>query len=417
MNNLKEITASKKEIQLEIPAKDLTKEIDKVTNDYVKKVKIKGFRPGKTPKDVVKRMYYAEIKESVINALIPRVLSEQLKHHDLNPAGSPLISDIHFQEGDPLKVTVQVEVWPEFDLPDYSKQKVKKPLSEVTEKDIDQALDDLRSRSAQYIPTQKRGVADGDYVVVEVKGQDITTKKYLPSEKVVVLANHPDNEKTLNEHLIGLMQGEESQFSVQYEEDYKIKRLAGKNISYSIKVESIKEKVLPEINDDFAKDLGEFENLDSLKNKIREELQINNKSNQRKETAEEVLDNIIQKTKIEIPESIIQQESLQILQRLLSSKPQQDMGKKDMESLKEQAKSQAEKTVKNHLILKKISEKENIQISEKEIQDELKNIAKLNNVPLSQIIESINKEGRRDNLKENLLMRKTVDFLVDKAII
>lgn len=415
--NVKNISECKKEIDLEIPASEVMKEWDRLVAQYSSRAKIKGFRPGKAPKDMIKRMYYPDIQETLINNLVPRTLNKELTEKKITPVGQPVISDLHFKENEPLRFKVSVEMWPEIHLPKYTGIKVQKKKVSVTEKEIKDSLEELRAKSAQYIPAEERGVEDGDYVVAEIKGKNTKTKRFLPTEKVVILAGHQDNEEVLNKNLIGLKPGEQTHFTIQYKNDHENKKLAGQKIEYDLKIESIKEKKLPDINDDFAKDLGDYKKLKDLKTKLKEQLRESKKGAQRREMAEEIIGKISEQMSLELPESAIEKESNAILNRQLSSLPQQNLSKEALDSLREDMRKRAVQNIQNHLILTKIAEKEKLKVSEEEITEEMKAIAKTHNVPLARVVESINQEGQKEDLKDNLLIRKTVDFLVKSAII
>lgn len=415
--NAKQTSECKKEIDLEIPASEVMKEWNRVVAQFASRAKIKGFRPGKAPKDMIKRMYNPDIRETLINNLIPQALNKELKAKNINPVGQPVVRDLHFEEDEPLRFKAVVEIWPEIHLPEYKGIKVSKRKVSVTEKEIKDSLEDLRTKSAQYIPAEERGVKDGDYVVAEIKGKNAKTKRFLPTEKVVVLAGHQDNEKALNENLIGLKAGEQTHFTIQYEKGHKNKKLAGQEIEYNLKIESIKEKKLPDINDDFAKDLGDYKNLKDLKTKLKEQLRESKKGAQRREMAEEIIGKISEQMSLVLPESVIEQEANALLNRQLSSLPQQNVAEDVLESLREDMRKRAVRNIRNHLILTEIAEKENLKVSEEEITEEMKAIAKAHNVPLARVVESVNQEGQKEELKDNLLIRKTVDFLVKSAII
>ncbi|UCE42764.1 MAG: trigger factor [Candidatus Aminicenantes bacterium] len=415
--NMKNLSECKKELHLEIPASEVMKEWDRVVDQYASRAKIKGFRPGKAPKDMIKRMYSPDIRETLINNLVPQALNKELTDKKITPVGQPVISDLHLKENEPIRFNVTVEVWPEIHLPEYTGIKVAKKKVSVTEKEIKDSLEELRAKSAEYIPAEKRGVKDGDYVVAEIKGKNTQTKRFLPTEKVVILAGHQDNEEALNKNLIGLSSGEIVHFTIQYKKNHENKKLAGQEIAYELKVDSIKEKKLPDINDDFAKDLGNYKNLKDLKTKLKEQLRASKEGVQRREMAEEIIGKITEKMSMALPESVIEQESNALLNRQLSSLPQQNLSKEAIESLREDVRKRAVRNIQNHLILTTIAEKEKLKVSEEEIKEEMKSIAKMHNVPVARVIESIDQEGQKEELKDNLLIRKTVDFLVKSAII
>jgi len=411
------LSQCKREIELEIEADEVRSELDKIVSQYASKAKIPGFRPGKAPLTIIKQRFYPEIKASLIDTLVPKALSSEFKAQSLNPIGIPVVSDIHFEEGQSLRLRAEFEVMPEFNLPEYKKIKVIKKAISVTDQEINQALEELRQRSAEYAPVESRGVVDGDYVVAQVEGTDLKTKRALPVEKGVILVGRPDNEEILNKKLIGLRPGEVRNFTVDFDKNHRNKKLAGKKIEYLLKVISIKEKKLPEINNEFAKGLGEFNDLKELKEKIEKEIMVSKEKEAKKEMAEEIIKKISDKLSLEIPKILVDQEYQIISKHLLSSYPQKGLKKEDLEKLETEAKRKAEENLKDHLILMRIAEKEGLDVTDEEIHEEFKAIAKESNLPLAKVVESVNREGRREELRKNLKLKKAVDFLIEQAII
>ncbi|MBD3415186.1 MAG: trigger factor [Candidatus Aminicenantes bacterium] len=414
---MKKTNDCQKEMKITIPEEQVNKEYQKALSHFSGQAKIKGFRQGKAPIDLVKQMYQEDIKNAIINNLAPQAINKAFSEKKLNPVSSPVITDLDYQEGKALNLTFRFEVWPEFDLPPYKNITVKKEETDVSSKDVDKSLEDLREKSAKFNSVENRGADQDDYVFAEIKGMDLETKKMLPTEKTVVLVGHPDNEKSLNEALQGMKAEEQKKFTVEYPNDHKNKRLAGKTIQYTVQVLSIKVKSLPELNDDFAKDLGEFKDLKSLKQEIKKELRSAKKNHSQQSLTEKIMSQISDKVDIDLPETMVQQETRSNIERVLSSRPQgqQKLSAQEMDKLKKDAQKKAKDSIKNHLILNKISEKENIEISDEELEKEYKSLAETNKVPVARIKEYMNQEGRKDNLKQNLRIRKTIDFIIDNA--
>ncbi|MDP2915326.1 MAG: trigger factor [Candidatus Aminicenantes bacterium] len=416
-SSVKELSGTRREIEAELRAEDVAQEHERVLGLYAGRVKLKGFRQGKAPKDIVKRMFAADIQKSVLDELIPQVLHEVLESRRIQAVGSPLINDIVQEAGGPLKFKATVEVWPDFELPSYKKIPAKKKGAVVGEEDVDRALAELREKAAEYVPVEGRGVASGDYVVIELQGKDLKTKRLMPTEKVVVLAGHEGNDPAINENLPDLKPGEEKTFNHAYPADHKAKKLAGKSVEYRLKVDSIKEKRLPELNDDFAKTLGEFENLAGVKDKIRQEIQGAREQAGRRETADEIVRTVVDRAAIELPESAVEEETEAVLKNMLSSLPAKQLLTKELvEALQGSARKQAEANLRRHVILRKIADAEAIRVGEEEVDQEIKALAQANNIPLARASETFNQEDRRENLKNSLLLRKTVDFLLEQAI-
>jgi len=417
-SEIKNLNQCKKELKIEIPADQVAEEYEKILDQFTQRTKIKGFRPGKAPKNVIKNMYFTDIRESLMNTIVPKAINEELKKRDLAPVNSPVLKEFNYDEGKPLHITTEFEILPEFNLPEYKKIKVKKKEVEVTDQEIQDYLKELQNRAAQYLPVEDRTVNTDDYVVIELKSKDMLSKKAFPKENVAILAGHQGNEEALNENIMGMKIKEEKVFTVDYPKDHPNKKIAGKKVEYIIKVLSIKQKKVPEINDDFAKEMGEFKNLKTLKDEIRKNLLESKQSGSKHQMADEIIEKISNKVNFDLPESLVKQETLLQLRRMVSKNPQSsNLQDDEIEKLRDEAKQRAENNLKNHLILMKIAEQENIKVEDAEVADEMREIAKRNNVPYTQVVEQINREGKREDLKNNLLIKKTVDILVENAII
>jgi trigger factor len=417
-SRLNDLGPSRKEIELEIPDEEFRQEYEKILGEYVAKAKLDGFRKGHAPRERVRALFDHEIEHDVYDSLIPRVLEEELRGLRLNPVSVPVLKDLKHEPGQPLRCTASFEVLPQFELPDYRAIRIKKRSTELAKEDVDKAMEEIRGRAAEYVPVAGRGVADGDYAVVEMQGRDQKTKRLLPVEKAVVLAGHADNEPALNEKIMGMTPGEERSFEVAYPKEHPNRRVAGKEIVYGLKVRELKEKKLPALDDEFAKSLGVPDGLLALIAKVRQELQEGKERAARNETASDVLAAVAEKVALELPESVVEEETLAILRRLLQAYGDRRIAPEAVEALKTEARRQAVDHLRNHLILEKIAQKEGLAVGEEEIQEEIRNLAKVNNIPEANLADMIRRdEHRREELAESLLFRKTVDFLVKTAII
>ncbi len=406
---------SRRELDIEVPTEEASREFEKVLDDYASRAKLDGFRRGKAPRDMVKRLFSDEIREAVIESLAPRVLRESLRAESINPVSTPVIQDLRFKTGEPFRFRAVVEVIPEFDVPPYKKLKVVKAAVQVDEADIDRYLEELRQKSAEYAPVEDRGVRDGDYTLIEWKGKDLKTKRFLPTEKILVLAGHPDNEKNLNESLIGLKPQETGRFTVAYPPDHRQKKLAGREIEYEIKVISIKEKRVPELTDEWAKDLGEFDSLAGLRAKVRGELEKAKEEAARRERGEEAVRALAEQVTLDLPESLVASETQSIL-RSWAESLKGGLPAPQIEELKQRAKDQAARNIKRSLILQKIADRERLSVSDEDVEEEIKEMAKRNGIPLAQLVARLNEEGRREDVRVALLTRKTIDFLHENAV-
>jgi trigger factor len=421
MNNtgqekIKIVSPTRRELELDIPPAVVGEEFDKILTEYASKAKLAGFRKGKAPRDLVQRMFLAEIQKDVVDSLVPKALGEELKAGGLRPVSVPVIMDAHFEEDRTLHARVAFEVLPEFELPVYKQVRLARREAVVEDREVEQSLEELRQRAAEYVPAEGRGVRAGDYVVVELQGRDLRTKKAFPVEKIVILAGHAENDPSLDENLSGMKPGEEKTFSVTYPKDHANKKLAGKDVEYRLKAQSIKEKKVLPLNDDLAKTLGDYRGLEDLKERVRAGLLASRQISTRNKAASELLEKISAEVTVELPESLIEDETRAVLRRILSSYPQAQLGKDQAEQLAAESKKQAERNIKNNLILTRIAEREAITVSEAEVEEEIKGLAQANQVPMEKVVETVDREGKRGDLEENILFRKTVDFLLGQAI-
>jgi trigger factor len=412
------IDATRRALDIEVPAADALRESEIALGRTAARVKLDGFRAGRAPRDLVKRMLAEEIRHAVIDALAPRAVHEALRSRALSPLEPPVIHDIRYEEGEPLRFTASFEVWPDFELPDLRAVKVRKARVPVEDKDIDAALESLRQRAAIFTPVEGRGAADGDYVAAEIKARDLQTKRLFPAEKAVLLAGHPENEPALNDQLRGLRPEETRTFRVDYPADHPNRKLAGKSVEHALKVLTLKARKLPDLDDEFARGLGDYAGLDDLRSRIRSELQTGREAQARREAADEILEALADKAKLPLPSGLVQREAESIIADALAGpdgKPVR-LPEGDLERLRDEALRRAERKVRNHMILRKVAESEGLTVGEDETDDEIRRLAQSHNVPFPRLRETFDGEGRRDELRTSLLLKKAIDFLSRSAI-
>ncbi len=414
------LSPAKKDMDIELAADEVGPAYEKIVENYARRIKVAGFRAGHAPRDMIKRMFPDDLLSALIDELAPAALGDGLKIHELNPVSLPVIHDIRFEEGQALRFKATIETWPEFELPEYRKIKVRKVEVSVEEAEIDRALDELRQKSAEYVPAEGRGVAEGDYVVVEWKGREVKSKRLLPTERAVVLAGHAENEQKLNENLQGLKPEEEREFQIDHPAGHSNKKVAGKSILYRMKVLNIKEKKLPELNDDLAKSVGEVETLAELRDRLRQEILRSREKAARNKMAEDILQTLSENLNLELPDSLAESEYDSLIKRRFGVSAGHIEKKLPPEALAEvqtETRARARRSLLNHLLLSKIAQKEGFSASEAELTEELKTLALSNRVPLARLRESLEKEGRLDEVRETLTLRQAIDFLVNEAII
>lgn len=409
------VSPVRRELEIEVPAAETEKARAEVTAAFAAQAKLPGFRPGKAPLDVVLQKFGHDIEHEVIDRLVPDTLHRALKTNGIPAVGVPSVENVAYRPGEALKYKAVVETWPDFDLPSYKKLKLKKKDETVSDADVDKTIEDLRRKHAEYVPVENRPVQAGDYVTIQIQGRDLKTKRLMPSEKLSAIVGDERNDPALNVHLPGLRTGEEKDFEHAYPEDDPRKKIAGKTIAYNLKVLSVRETVVPEINEEFAKNMGE-ESLSTLREKVRIELQAMKSQAARRETSQEAIQAVIDKAELPLPESVVEEEMGIVLKNIASQMPRRGLTREAVESIRSHARKQAEQNLKEHLIIKKIAAAEGFIVTEEDVDAEIKAIAEANGLPLARVIENFQEEGRRDGLKSSLLARRTVDFLVAESI-
>ncbi len=414
---LETLSPSRKRISIEVPVEEVEREYEKILKNYMSAAKVPGFRKGHAPLDMVKKGFDEDIRHDLYDEVIPRVLEARLDAVGARPVSTPKITNIEHEADKPLRFTAEFEVIPEFDLPDPSGIEIAAGSSAASDEEVDKAVDDIRARAAEYLPVTGRRIIDGDYVVVDIQGRDLKTGHLLPSDKAVVLAGNADNLKGLNEALAGLQAGQAGVFKTEYEKDHPNKRLAGKGIEYRVSVKEVKEKKLPALDDEFAHSLGNYAGLSELKDKIREQIVLSKEKEERARKTREILNALSAKIDIEVPDSMAEAETVAILEHTLRSLPGEALTSDLVERLKTEAKKQAVEHVTHHLILDKLAEKEGLKATDEEVKAEVERVARENGVAPAAVEEYLRKEDKKESLVESIVFRKSVDFLLGKAII
>src|SRR6188474_2832467 len=266
-----DVSETKKTLTIEIPSDIVDAEINKVAKDYSKQAKIPGFRPGKVHATIVKQRFKDQILHDVMHGLIPRAVEEALQERGIEPIDTPNVRDVALQEGQPLRFTAAIETVPAFDPGDLSTLTGTRTPVAITEEAIDQTFQRLRERAAKFEPVGGRPSTDGDTVVVDLVRQDTSGPDR--HDGVSIEIGSKANPPGFDENLIGLSPGDEKTFTIHFPEDYTVAEMAGTDVEYSVTVKELRRKVLPELDDEFAKDLGEFDSFAALRDRVRTDMQ------------------------------------------------------------------------------------------------------------------------------------------------
>jgi trigger factor len=431
-------SATKREIQVEIPVADVNRQTDSLIQKYQKVARIPGFRRGHVPASIIRQRFSEEIKTDMVEALIPRYFRQEAERLGIHPVSQPRVTDLHLHDGEPLRFKAAFEVLPEIKLEGYKELRADKPEIAVSEEDVEHALADLRERHASFNPVEGRALADGDFAQVSLDGNpkpgesesetETGTKSERKSgegqpvhmDEVLVEIAGKDTMPEFTEHLRGTTPGDDRTFDVNYPEDTQDKRLAGKTFSYTVKVQSIKQKSLPELNDEFAKQLGEFQTVDDVRKAIREQIESERKHQAQHEAKEKLVGELIQRNDFEVPDSLIEQQIDIRIERGLRALAAQgltaeQMKKMDLTRLRVGQREQAIHDVKAALLLERVAEEENVQVSDEELNRELESLARQSKQTSEAIRARLTRDGGLDRIRTRIRNEKTLDFLYNQS--
>ena len=420
--NLEDLSPVKKKLEIEIEAGEVAKKIDEAYRDLKKEVKLPGFRPGKAPRTLLERQFGDQVMEDVTRKLVNETFLKAVEETNVFPLNMPVIENGILKADENFSYSVVMEVRPEFDLEGYIGLEVEKEICSVSDEDVDKQLEEIRkSRGTLTSITEDRGIKDDDYAVIEYKGfEDDEPLEGAEGSNFLIQVGAHSFHRDFEKALIGLKKEDESEVKVDFEENHSQPKLAGKSVSFEVKVEDIKEMILPDLDDGFAKDLGaDLESLDELKRKIQESLQSQEESRIDRELKGRLMDKISEGVDFELPESLVESELdngiEQIKQSLLRSGSNLEKAGLDEGRLREDLAPTSKKRVKEMLILGEIAKKDDLTVDEAELSEGFREMS----LGIGQEPEIIRKYYEANNLLESfrvkLLEEKTLNYLVESA--
>ena len=434
-----------REISVEIPSSTVSGELETFVSRYQKMARVPGFRRGKTPASLVRRRFADELKQEVVESLVPKYFREEVQKQGLSPISQPRIVDFHFEDGEPLRFKAVFEIMPKIALAAYNDLKAEKTDVSVADDEIERELQSLRENQASYNSVEEdRGLQDGDFAQASFTGTPIekqdsglvdpsgnpvssgqqeakpTGAQPVHMDDVLIDIGGTNTVREFSENLRGARAGEERTFTISYPEDAQDKRLAGKTLEYQVKIKGIKKKVVPELNDDFAKSLGEFQNLEELRTRIREQMEAQKRHQIEHTAKDKLVEELVNRNQFPVPESLVDQQVTARLERGFRALAAQgmrpeDMRKMDFGRLRVAQRDAAIREVKASLILEKIAEKENIETSDAELDVEVERLAQQSRQPVEAVRKKLIDDGALERMRERIRNEKTLDFLYKRS--
>jgi len=414
-------SSTKREIAVEIPANEVNRETETLIQKYQKLARLPGFRRGHVPASIIRQRFTEEIKTDVLDSLVPRYFRKETEKLGLIPVSQPQVTDLHLHEGEPLRFKATFEVMPEIKVEGYKELRADKPAITVTDEEVADSLNHIREERATYTSIEGRTLADGDFAQVSLDGQPKEAEgKPVHMDDVLVEINGKNTMPEFTQNLHGAAAGDERTFEVTYPADTNDQRLAGKTFTYTVRVLALKQKNLPELNDDFAKELGEFANLDEVRTRIREGMEQERLHNAEREAKDKLVAELVKRNDFEVPEALVERQIDLRLERGLRALAAQgmraeDLKKMDLNRLRAGQKEQATQEVKASLLLEKIADEEHIEVNDEEIDREVQALATQSKQAPEAIRARLTRDGALDRIRVRIRSEKTLDFLYHQS--
>ena len=419
--NVEEISSIKKKVSIEISEDQVNKEVESFYKDLGKKAKIKGFRPGKVPRDILERYFKDYVKAEVIQKLIEETYPQALSETDLHPVSPPVIDPGGFEDGKPFQYSAMIEVKPDIQLEEYTGLKIEGKKEEVKDEEVEERLKALQNLHANLKTiSEARPIQTGDYVIIDYEAR--LGGKPLEGGKAIDFTVEVGSGQFIpafEEKLIGLKPEEEKEIEVSFPEDYGYQKWAGKTISFHVKIKEIKEKILPPLDDEFAKDLGDYSSFEELKVKLKGEIEKEKELALERQLKDQVVDQLLEINPFDVPESLVGEQAKAMVSDTKLRLAAQGVALKKLgvseEKLQEDYKAMAQKQVRTFLILEKIAGAEGIAVTDEEADDRLREMSERMHQKFDVVKRYYEKNGLLPEVKAGIIRDKTLNFLLEKA--
>jgi|YNPNPStandDraft_1061719.scaffolds.fasta_scaffold20234_1 trigger factor len=418
---IQDLGGSRKNITFQIPSEEVEEEIQRYCKKLAKEVDVKGFRKGKAPVSIIRRYFKEQIQKEVSSQLVASSVEKTVKENALTPLGEPKIDAGTLVEGKDFTFSVTMDVLPKVEVKDYTGIEVVQEQVRVTEQDVDTALESLRKAHAQMKKLQEdRPAGEGDVVLVDYQGT-LAGKPFAGGrdENVYIEIGSGKYPAEVEGALVGLRPGESATVKLTFPDAYAHKEIAGKTVDYAFTVKGIYEKELPALDDEFAKDVGRYAGLSELKDALKDELVREKTARVRRVVEERLLDRIIERNPVEPPSILVEERHRQLMeearQRFQARGLLVAKGTEEYERLDADLRALAEKQVLKDLMVDAIAKKENIEVTDQEVEERLKTMAERSGQSVDRLKGELQRGNGLERLKRSMRDEKTLDFLLSRA--
>jgi trigger factor len=412
------VEGSKHSLEITVPVVEVEKETERAVAEIQRKVRLPGFRPGKAPLGLVKQRFAGDIRQDVLEKLVPRFFRAAADKDHLQVVGQPNVSDVHFHAGEPVTFKAEFEVAPTFELGEYRGVTITYDEPEVTDAEVDARIEEIREQKAEYVNEDPRPLVDGDYAVVSLESLSGVAEKVSQDELMLKIGDDATM-KEFSENLRGASPDDVREFEVTYPEDYDRKPLAGRTVRFKATLKAVRRKELPEVNDEFAKDLGDYQTVFELKEAVRKSLKHDREHKAQDNAKQQLLDKLVDAHDFPVPETYIDRQVEINVENQLRTLAQQGIDprgiKLDWAKVRETQKDKAARDVKASLLLDKVADREAIGATQEEIDREVQKIARQQREAVAAVRAKLQKEGAIARIAGHIRTEKTLAFLFEHS--
>jgi trigger factor len=413
------VEGCKHTLEITVPADEVEAETGRAVASVQQRAKLPGFRPGKAPAAIIRKQFASDIRKQVLESLIPKYLHNRFEAEDLKVVGQPDITEVHLDPGEPLRFKAEFEVVPQIELQDYKALTVPYHDPEITDEDVAKRVEELRHQKAEYINEDPRPIQDGDFAVLSLESLGGVDGPPVKQDELSLEVGGGDTLEGFSENLRGMTPGEEKEFDLTYPEDYGQAKLSGKTVRFRMHVKGIRRKELPEINDDFAQDLGDYRTVDELREAVRKSLFSQRQFEAQREAKDKLVEKLVDQHDFPVPETFIDRQIQNRVEQRVRALAEQGLDPKslnlDWKKLKESQRDKALREVKASMVLSRISEREAISATRDEVDREVDRVARQQREPFAAVRLRFEKDGTLGRIASHIQTEKTLSFLFEHA--